>query len=118
MSLVSLPPNQNPQLRQSSLTKSLAGIVSDVLFWQLVQVGVALSTANLLTLRPLVRGFSIESMFSGLRSRGSLRFSFREVRKSSKSSHRSDEFPVAKKVDYSDSADVEDKDEHELDGVG
>ncbi|KAI4111250.1 MAG: hypothetical protein LQ339_000711 [Xanthoria mediterranea] len=49
------------------------GVVSIILFWAMIEIGVAVIAACLPTLRPLFQGFSPESIINSLRSAISLR---------------------------------------------
>ncbi len=49
------------------------GVVSVILFWAMMQMGIAVTVACLPTLRPLFHGFSPESIIHSIRSRISLR---------------------------------------------
>jgi len=48
------------------------GVVSVILFWAMMQMGIAVTVACLPTLRPLFHGFSPESIIHSIRSRVSL----------------------------------------------
>ena len=50
----------------------LTGVVSLVLFWAMIQMGVAVVVASLPTLRPLFHGVSVESVVRSIRSAVSL----------------------------------------------
>jgi len=51
-----------------------AGVVSILMFWDMLQIGVAMVAACLPVLRPLLRGWSLESIVNGFRSALFLRF--------------------------------------------
>ena len=72
-----LATNHNPVLANAKVAGLLAtdaiGVVSLLLFWGMVELGVGIIAICLPTLRPLFRGFSPESILRSIRSALSLR---------------------------------------------
>ncbi|KAI9655105.1 MAG: hypothetical protein M1821_005588 [Bathelium mastoideum] len=77
------------------------GIVGFTIFWQLVQVGVAVVAANLLTVRPIFQHFPPESVLGSLRSKFSLSSLRTSSSKQEKSSlHSTDQLPLNEFDEY------------------
>ena len=85
-------------------TTDHSGLVSLGIFWSLLEIGVAVPVACLPTLRPLFRGFSLESVISGLRSMISLSSVHSQQRKKPQGSYdlksRTGSFEMASEVPF------------------
>ena len=85
-------------------TTDHSGLVSLGIFWSLLEIGVAVPVACLPTLRPLFRGFSLESVISSLRSMISLSSVHSQQRKKPQGSYdlksRTGSFEMASEIPF------------------